>query len=153
MRRSGILLAVLLFGVGAVFAGGSAARAAATSCWSNTFDTSITKLRVTAVSYVAQWRWCASNGRIVSFTVDKSYAIPGRLAKNAGIDIQPFRPGDFGRSSFDIYVNAWGDKKASTMTLTSGGVSVQLQAARFMDYYDISLNANGTLTGTKHKVR
>jgi hypothetical protein len=88
-----------------------------------------------------------------TFIVDKAYATPGGWTKKATIDIQPFRPGDFGRSSYDIYVNVLGDQKSFPVSFSYKGVTVQVPAGTYQDFWDISLNGNGTIGGTRHKTR
>lgn len=131
----------------------AAAQASTQSCWSYTIETSITKLNVTQVSYLAKWHWCATDGKVTGFVVDKSYAVASGWTKNAGIDIQPFRPGEFGKGSYDIYVNAFGNQKVGKITISYNGNSVAITPGQYQDYYDVSLNGNGTVTGIKYKVR
>ena len=130
-----------------------AAQAAPHPCWSATYDTSISKFKRTQVDYRADFHWCATNGRVDTFIVDKTYANATGWTNDAGIDLQPFKPTAFGESTFDVYLNVWGNKKAGPIVVGYHGSSIALATGDYRDFYDISLHGDGTITGTKYKYR
>jgi hypothetical protein len=122
-------------------------------CWTASYETKISKLNVTQVDYDAEFHWCATAGKVDTFVVDKAYANASGWTHDAGIDVQPFKPGAFDGPSFDVYVNVWGHKNDETASASYNGVTLNLTAGQYRDYYDITLNGDGTITGTKYKYR
>ena len=130
-----------------------AAQAAPHACWSAAYDTSISKFAKTQVDYDAEFHWCATNGKVDTFIVDKAYANATGWTNDAGIDLQPFKPTAFGAPTFDVYLNVWGNKKATPIVVGFQGTSVTLATGDYRDFYDISLHGDGTITGTKRTYR
>lgn len=122
-------------------------------CWTGSYDNKISKFNVTQVDYVAEFHWCATDGKVDTFIVDKAYANASGWTHDAGIDMQPFKPGAFGGTSYDIYLNVWGHKNDETATASYEGMTLNLTAGQYRDFYDITLNGDGTITGTKSKYR
>lgn len=95
------------------------------------------------VDYDVAFSWHVSNGIVDGFIVDYAYAIANRYATNAKIDIQPYRPLEWG-PTYLIYINVTADPTVESGTLGRGGSSVTGKPRQYQKYHHITLNADGT---------
>jgi hypothetical protein len=97
------------------------------------------------VDYDVMFSWHASNGIVDGFIVDYAYAIPNQYATNAKVDIQPYRPLEWG-PTYLIYINVTADSTLESGTLGYNGSSVTGKSRGYQAYHHITLNADGTFT-------
>jgi hypothetical protein len=151
MAASLASLAIIPGLLGAIAAPQEAHAAGSRSCWQATEDGTISKWPKNFGDYDVTFRWCATDGRVDRFIVDKAYVVSGQPRHT--IDVQPFRPGDFGRESYDFYIDVAVGAWVGSTTITNHGVTLTVPSGEYRDFWDISLHGDGRITGTKYKRR
>lgn len=130
------------------------AQAAPRACWSSNgyFEHDIKTGPLVNVSYDAEFHWCATNGVVDGFVVDKTYAVAKQGARNAKIDIQPYRPGEWG-PVYHVYLDVTADRTVTGGNVSVGGVSLSGAPTNYHDRWEIDLGGNGSMTGEQNTAR
>ena len=122
----------------------TAQAAAGDTCWSsnNGFKREIKSFGMTNVSYDAEFHWCATNGIVDGFVVDKTYAVAEQAARNAYLGISPYNPLVWG-PTYQIYIDVTAEKTVTGGTLGYGGSSVTAAPTAYHDRWEINLHGDG----------
>jgi hypothetical protein len=122
----------------------TAQAAGAHPCWSsnNGFKREIKTGPAINVSYDAEFHWCATNGIVDTFIVDKTYAVAQQAARNAKIDIQPYTPLQWG-PTYQIYLDVQAEKTVTGGTASLGGLSGTAEPTVYHDRWEINLHGDG----------
>jgi hypothetical protein len=128
--------------------GPTAQAAGSHPCWSSNeyFKRDIKTLGLTNVTYDAEFHWCATNGIVDTFIVDKTYAVAQQAARNATIDIKPYRPLQWG-PTYQIYLDVRADKTITGGALNLRGLSGTAEPTNYHDRWEINLHGDGKIDG------